>query len=249
MDPGYSGGSIGEYQFFDRETQSYDKSTCHTKRCAKMDCHEPHSHFKLIGVYKETDGLEDWAEQLFKHHGYCQWDEDTYSFMQNYRERWPTTCTQLYRSDSEGNTLYMGLKPLPEGNITIGVYYNDQCTQQSTLSWSDYIMLYYNYYYYGNSAAGAKVAATWESAIQTYNEGMDVYKICQPCRAYNLNKNGDGDSEGSHDRDEGRDLRLLGGDENDGEGEEEPWGYNCYDDAGYTNCNQVGLSSLFCIIR
>ena len=32
-----------------------------------MDCHEPNTHMQLIGVYKESDGLMEWAEQLFKH--------------------------------------------------------------------------------------------------------------------------------------------------------------------------------------
>lgn len=68
-----------------------------------MDCHEPNTHFKLVGVYKESEGLYDWAEQLFKHQGYCLWDEDTYEFMQEYREKWPTYCIQLYFPDEDGN--------------------------------------------------------------------------------------------------------------------------------------------------
>jgi hypothetical protein len=47
-----------------------------------MDCHEPNLHFKLVGVFKEMNGFYDWGEQLFKHEGYCVWnDEDTYEFM------------------------------------------------------------------------------------------------------------------------------------------------------------------------
>ena len=48
-----------------------------------MNCHEPNTHFKLVGVFKESDGLVDWAEQLFKHEGYCLWDSDTYETMQD----------------------------------------------------------------------------------------------------------------------------------------------------------------------
>merc|ERR1711865_734562 len=64
---------------------------------------------------------------------------------------------------------------------------------------------------------------------------MEVYKICQPCRAYNLNPNSYEAQSGSGSRDSND-----GGsnDLEDGEGYEEQWGYNCYDSAGYTNCHQ-----------
>lgn len=62
-DPRYKGGTIGEYQFYDISTRQWDASTCTTGRCAKMDCHEPHTHYKLVGVYKEPDGMYDWTEQ------------------------------------------------------------------------------------------------------------------------------------------------------------------------------------------
>ena len=94
-DPRYKGGQIGEYKYFDFETGEYDNQFCTNKnfftgRCARMDCHEPNTGMKLVGVYKEADGLLDWAEQLFKHQGYCLWGEDDYEFMQRYREFWPS---------------------------------------------------------------------------------------------------------------------------------------------------------------
>ena len=61
---------------------------------------------------------------------------------------------------------------------------------------------------------------------------MSIYKTCQPCRAYNLANGDNGDNSGSGDHR----LRFL--EENDGEGDDEQWGYDCYDYAGYTNCNQ-----------
>lgn len=235
VDPKYTGGGIGEYQFFDPYTNTWDDSSCTTNRCAKMDCHDPHTHFKLIGVYKETDGLYDWGEQLFKHHGYCQWDEDTYDVMEEMIEKWADGgCQKLGYPDPNGNTLYKATKPLPEGNLTIGLYYNEQCTQDSGMLWSDYIITYYNmkyqnsYYYYSYAAQGKTEAAEWDANNVIWNNAMATYKICQPCRAYNLNQ----DQSGSHSRD-----RVL--DENDGEGDAEQSGYDCYDDAGYTNCNQV----------
>ena len=43
-----------------------------------MDCHERSSstHWKLVGVLKETEGMYDFTEQLFKHEGYCVWGDD-----------------------------------------------------------------------------------------------------------------------------------------------------------------------------
>lgn len=92
-DPRYRGGAIGEYQFFDLDTRSWDASSCTSSRCAKMNCHEPHTHFKLVGVFKETNGMYDWTEQLFKHEGYCIWnDEDAYEEMEGKKRRFGLDC-------------------------------------------------------------------------------------------------------------------------------------------------------------
>jgi len=241
-DPGYRGGSIGEYQFYDIETGEWDDSTCQTRRCARMDCHEPRTHWKLLGVFKESDGLEDWAEQLFKHEGVCVWNsEDTYEFMEEQREKWPNECTELGLSDGNGNTLYMHLKPLAEGNMTRGVYTDEDCTTESTLSYSDYVIMYYQryYYYYNNYGQGDEEAAQWDENFIAWNEYMSTYKICQPCRAYSLNK----ESDDSNSKSNSGDRRL--GDDNDGEGDNEQWGYDCEDEAGYLNCNQV--SDVACV--
>ena len=82
VDTKYKGNGIEEYQFYDIKNGTYDDSTCMASgtshRCVKLDCHESHTHFNLVGVFKETDGMYDWTEQLFKHEGYCIWmgDED-----------------------------------------------------------------------------------------------------------------------------------------------------------------------------
>lgn len=239
VDPRYRGGSIGEYQFYDLETHSWDKSSCRTRRCARMDCHEPNSHFKLVGVFKESDGLEDWAEQLFKHEGYCLWDSDTYDIMQERREKWPTYCIQLlYTVDGDGNSLYTHLKPDKEGNITMGIYSDAKCTQESSLTFFDYVIAYFNYYY-GDEDEGLEAANYWNTSITTWNTHMNTYKICQPCRAYNLGKFDDEQEEKENSKDESKDGKRRFLENNDGEGEEEQWGFNCYDDAGYKNCNQV----------
>lgn len=262
-DPGYNDGSIGEYQFYDWQKGVWDESTCQTKRCARMDCHEPSTHFQLIGVFKETDGLVDWAEQLFKHQGYCLWknmeddnideneggdggDDDNdndgdsiYGFMDGLRQYWPSGCTQLYLSDSDGNTLYLDTMPQKEGNITYGLYLDEDCSKETTMTFPQYVQNYFETYYGYEAQNALKSAAYWSTRLRTWNEWMTSYKICNPCRAYSRVPTT------SNDDEDDRRRFLNEGNEEDGEGDEEQFGYNCYDDAGYTNCNQVIITTSF----
>jgi hypothetical protein len=249
-DPRYQGGSIGEYQFYDRMTGEWDDSTCQSGRCVRMNCHEERTHFELVGVFKETDGLYDWAEQLFKHQGYCLWDGDkeedndsgdsndenssgNYDFMQDEYSDWANYfgCNELTMADSDGNTLFIDARPQAEGNFTYGLYTDEDCTLLSSMTWSEYIIEwyqnYYNYYYNGNVDAN-EIATEHEASVERWNTLMNDYKICQPCRAYNRVVVADDD-----DNDEDEDD-----DQEEGNGEVEQWGYNCYDDAGYRNCDQ-----------
>ena len=81
---GYTGGGIGEYQYYNRFTDTWSDMSCDytssTYRCAKMDCHLPSENFKLLGYYKAAQNAQrEWYGQLFKHEGVCVWnDEDTY---------------------------------------------------------------------------------------------------------------------------------------------------------------------------
>jgi len=197
----------------------------------------PRTKWKLIGVFKETDGFEDFAEQLFKHQGYCVWDSDTYEAMQEFRENMVSGCraigTYIYGSYQY---VYLDVKPLAEGNITHALYEDDQCTQESETTFKQFLISYYSYYY-GDSSTGYEAYETTESNFASWNTGMMDYKVCQPCRAYDIGWY-DNDENGSKDSHDSKD-RFLGGDENDGEGDYEPYGHDCNDDAGYLNCNQV----------
>lgn len=81
VDLQYQGGGLGEYQFYDRSTNSWDKTTCMydtngaNARCAKMDCHLSDTHWSLLGFFKHKD-YDDWMEQLFKHEGICVWTDE-----------------------------------------------------------------------------------------------------------------------------------------------------------------------------
>ena len=113
VDLDYEGGGIGEYQYWDRDTQSYNDTACYyaedgsgsgdnnngddaaddqyarsKSRCAKMDCHEPDTNWSVLGFFKHRN-YDDWMEQLFKHEGMCVWNDEEYAFMKNARKAWP----------------------------------------------------------------------------------------------------------------------------------------------------------------
>ena len=88
-----------------------------------MNCHDPSSHWKLVGVYKESVEFDNdtWFEQLFKHQGYCLWDGDKddggdYEFMQEMRESMPSGCekTTVF-SHYSGSSHYIDIMPLSKG--------------------------------------------------------------------------------------------------------------------------------------
>lgn len=161
IDSRYENNTIEEYKFYDILTGEWDNSTCLAsgtkRRCVNLNCHEPHTkNFKLVGVFKETNGLYDWFEQLFKHEGTCIWnDEDVYDTMTSFMEKWPSQCKKLDVRDDDGNTLYMSTAPLPEGNMTLGIYTDSSCVQMSeSIDYTAYIMMmwenyYQRSYYYG----------------------------------------------------------------------------------------------------
>lgn len=226
-DPEYEGQGIAEYSLYDRSSGKYDKSTCHPNtyglyfegsRCRRLDCHEASTQLELVGVFKETDGLYDFTEQLFKHQGYCVWGGDKqnydydnkessdYKFMHNMSEKWVQECTQLkYATDAQGNSLYYDTKPLPGGDLTYGVYIDADCTVESKLSYSDVLEKYYQ----GSNSLPSM------NAIDRWNDLLSDYKVCQPCRAYNRVQVDDVTQYDDEDYEHG----------DDGEGGKDPWGY------------------------
>lgn len=144
-------GAIEEYSFYDIPSGNWTDDTCLASgkhhRCARMDCHEDHTHFELVGVFKETDGMYDWTEQLFKHEGYCIWggednrEDDTYQIMETWMEKWPKSCTELDNPDYYGNTIYISVQPLEGGNMTLGIFTDEKCTTVSdTIDLKTYIV-------------------------------------------------------------------------------------------------------------
>jgi len=130
--------------------------------------------------------MEDFAEQLFKHHGYCLWgsDSDAYSLMSDYQNYWPTSCTKIsvYGND-DNNQLYWHWMPASGANFTYAFYEDDECTEYSNYTVAEYFYDYYNTVYGYGSDYADEVTAEYEERQALMNVYMDEYKVCQPCRA------------------------------------------------------------------
>jgi len=243
-DPNYSGHQIGEYAYYDWAKNVWDNSTCVSgSTCARMDCHgdtiidtntttstwTASTNWTLVGVYKESLEFDNdsFFEQLFKHQGVCLWtgtgdtSNSNYQFMQTMRENdminYGSSCYQIESG------MYIGAKPMMGGNLTLAVYSDTYCMTElssDTYSVDDYVSSSTGTSWYSSTGK------SWSSAFTKWNYMMDAYKVCQPCRAYSKTYNIQDDRR--------RDLVEY----NDGEGEEEMNGFNCYDDAHYRNCNQ-----------
>jgi len=218
-DPNYSRNEngeynqIGEYSFYDWTTQAWDTSTCSSSgSCTQMNCHDTNStNWELAGVYKSSLGFDNdsFYEQLFKHQGYCLWTSSSdYSFMQAMRGEMGDPCQYV------DNNLYIGIKPTEGGNITQALYSDSSCENESSAySVDEYV---------------SRDCGSVEESFDKWNTLMEAYKTCQSCRAYSSTSNTDSSWQ------QHRDLVEY----YDGVGAEETNGFNCYDDAGYRNCNQ-----------
>jgi len=181
VDESYSGGGIGEYAIFDTSNGYYDYTACESNgngNCKLMDCHDTSSDsWKLLGVFKEASyfGNDAFFEQLFKHEGVCVWnDEDLYDFMSETRESsFSSGCLETGISDGY-NSLYIDLKPTFNGNMTYSLYTDYICSSE------------YEGYDYNVESVAANMGLLYGSYMEAWNDAMEPFKVCQPCRAYNL---------------------------------------------------------------
>lgn len=218
-----------------------------------MDCHEPDTHWQLLGFYKES-GYTKWFEQLFKHQGYCLWNhEGTFKFMYGYYSSWPRQCTKTQAQLSDGSYLYYEMKPLEDANMTVGLYTDWRCRQEYTgddFSVSDLLGDKAIRYDEKNNDDNMNDEYDWNQGVilgenlRYWNEAMSVYKVCQPCKAYNLKLNYQTDED-----DFNNDRRSL----EDGNNAQQEENYHnkyrqsgvndgffrCYDPAGYTGASLV----------
>jgi hypothetical protein len=175
VDLDYAGGGIGEYQFYNRKTESWKNSTCTASsgRCERMDCHLPDTNFQLLGYFKEPN-FAMWMEQLFKHEGFCVWTSAEYTLMSNYRQSWPEGCSAT-KVQVNNNYLYYDTKPLKYGGMGIGLYTDTQCSVDYT--GDEYTLA---------SALSKNDVYPLVRYEDSWNSALDIYKICQPCKAYSL---------------------------------------------------------------
>ena len=240
IDLDYGGEGIGEYQFFDRHAGTWDTSSCiaESGRCAKYDCHLSDSNFKLLGLFKEPN-YGEWMEQLYKHEGVCVWTEAEYRFMQGNRDAWPCGCTQADQTDENGNTIYYDVKPLPEGRMTFGLYTDATCSTEYS-GVMDPINFIGDFGVDDNrrhldgddegegddndnndDGGGNYNTATLEELLESWNDAFDIFKKCQPCKAYDLHNDASANyNNGDHHEDDDGDS------------------FDCHDDAGYNSVNQ-----------
>lgn len=180
--------------------------------------------WELMGYFKEPEYTE-WFEQLFKHQGYCVWQGDEYEFMYENYGAWPEGCqaTETYLSD--GTVLYYDTKAEANATMTYGLYTDARCsidykgdeiTMQQALLQGD---------------GGDDLLSV--NYLEYWNEAMEIYRVCQPCRAYALNE-GYGGQNRRRQLKEGliqKSRQLEDNDPNNGL-------FQCDDAAGYTNVNQ-----------
>ena len=211
--------------YYDRKNEIWNDDACvesDSERCVKMDCHEPDTHFSLLGIFKEPD-YSTWMEQVVQGQGDCLWTDDEYKFMQQSHESWPQQCT------ATNSGYYYDIKPEAGGNMGVGLYTDPQCKYEyegdTTL---DRVMGANNDDdTYNNEYGGI------DEELRAWNEAFDAFKICQPCRAHDLVSimssgevsNSDGNRYQHREQENERGLEDAGEDD-----------FVCSSDAGVNQC-------------
>jgi hypothetical protein len=256
VDLDYQGGGIGEYQYYDKDSKKWNEVPCQlneNSRCAKMDCHEADTHWSLLGMFKHRS-LEDWMGQLFKHEGMCVWSDKEYEFMSDAKDAWPDECKLTGTTTTDGNYIYYGTKPIAGGKITIGLYTDTRCVLEYTPTGNDDPITVENVVgnVLGEGGSGDnnkndddQYDNSFSGALQQWDYSLDTFRICQPCVAYDVRNYGynlDDDS----NRGENYGRYRYGYDDdyryNYNGGNSQGQDFDCYDDADYTNVNQVSWS-------
>ena len=255
--------------FYNRHTRMYDDITCKTQestRCVKMDCHEPTTHFSLLGFFKEPK-YDQWMEQLFKHLGDCVWDDEEYMFMQEERLAWPVGCTKTIFSDTRGNPIFYDLKPEQYGSMSLGLYTDKDCILEYSGNYTaEYVLKTmvcggyvwggndYSYLCQGQNYTGTRYdhdgnptyyySNIWrlDDHLQKWNNAFDVYKICQPCKAYDLTNIITPNGKSNRYNYTGRRHYYSDNKYNNNHYYDRYKNFNCHDDADYYDVNQVSCS-------
>lgn len=190
-----------------------------------MDCHKRGTNFKPLGYFVE-DAPVDFLQLLAQHQGSCTWSETRANAMDDGVEWLPQECTQTETivHGTHGSSTYVkfDMKPTRGGGIDIGLYTDYKCSEEYVGSEVTVDEVLNNYY-------GFDVEA--ESTLKSLNEALDAFKVCSPCRTFDLSYvpgqygNGEEDDEGNDEDDE---------DPNNAN-------FICNDGAGYAGVNQCKM--------
>lgn len=140
-----------------------------------MDCHEPTSHFKLLGIFKEPD-YATFMQQLVTYQGDCIWTDEEYSSMSSAINLLPQACTQ------GNNGIYYDIKPESGGSVSIGLYTDQYCVEE----YSGDITVSETLAAVANDDDNSQQQALNFASDDSWNHAFDAFKICQPCKASNL---------------------------------------------------------------
>jgi hypothetical protein len=187
------------------------------------------THFSLLGFFKHKS-YDDWMEQLFKHEGICVWSDEEYAFMKSAREAWPQGCIDSSYTTTGGMEIYYDIKPVQGGDITVGLYTDTQCIKEYDKNDASITVenILGNFLLnHGGSGDNNNnnydfSSDSLQDSLARWDSAFGVFHQCQPCVAYDL-ENTDGSS-----YNDGGDM------------------FECYDDADYTNVNQVKSFSAIC---
>ncbi|KAL7574653.1 hypothetical protein ACA910_003001 [Epithemia clementina (nom. ined.)] len=238
VDVNYEGGGLGEYKFFNPEGKKWDDTTCResgSRRCVRLDCHmESSNNFRLLGYYKQYN-INEFLEQLVKHHGSCTWTSTLQTLMSSTLDFWPDGCSYSGVSTSDGIDLYLDIHPQWGGGITMQLFEDETCLSpydgtDVTLAqaWQTYTQKYggddgYSYKnVYQDSSLPELGSADY---FHAWNKALSTYQLCQPCKVSSIY---------SHLNQENQRRRLE-----DSENNNEP--FQCQDSTGEVNLNQCAV--------
>jgi len=175
------------------------------------------------------DAPVDFLQLLAQHQGSCTWSETRANAMDDGLEWLPQQCTQTETivHDTDGSSTYVkfDIKPTRGGGIDIGLYTDYKCSEEYVGSEVTVYEVLDNFY-------GFNVEA--ESTLNSLNEALDAFKVCTPCRTFDLAY-----VAGQNGNDEEGEGGEEGNEENDGDSNNA--NFICNDGAGYAGVNQCKM--------
>lgn len=173
--------------------------------------------------------------------------------MKKARDAWPRGCTFTGQATLDGELLYYNIRPIQNGRIEVGLYTDTKCVIEYPADTDKIEDIVGNIFQGAGSGDGGGYDYSGDSlddSMKRWHSAFDAWHICHPCVAHDLeNTGGDKYTQDScYDDDYSANYysanyddanyygRKLGG-------EQCPDGdvFECYDDAGYTNVNQVSV--------